>query len=473
MKRNARLALTSLLTISACAPSYPLMISTDPPDAEVDVNQQTRSKRVAPPYVMLFDPEVPTQLGVHPSGLDKDQYEPKYMKLSLSSYLALPLEPDGMTRKLHVRLDPIKRPEEDLYVELTYVEVVLDADRSWRGLISQSRSFKEITEVGGMTPTRLVSLDSRLGITGLALSPDGKGLVFSQASWAVDVPEKMTTLPVGDHRLIPLKGCNLRGISIDAGGIQQISSEDFLDMFPSFAPSGDGLLFSSNRRRPKLSDILRINYPRKTGISNIYINPDEAMAFKPTMASDGTIAFVVYPDDESDPQVWTTGGRFEFPTQITKGVEPAISPDGKRIAYIGLDGNLWVTDSDGSNQIQLTSGAGRIIQSYGESLTRKEREVFDWTTNKHIRPIHPYSYPSWSAGGEFIVYSGMEGNDSSGRPNEDIWMMTYDGQKRRQLTTNGSADRLPLLSPDGRFIYFLSNRGKAWAIWRIETPPIE
>lgn len=464
------MAVLAVFTLTRCA-SYPLLIETDPPGADIVIEDPlTGTRTVAQPYRMKMNPDVLTKIAVRPPAGEEDQFEPKRFVLSLSSYNNLPIDADGETRKLSLQLD---KKKEELFVNITYVEVVLDMSRRWRGLISQSRSFKEITEVGGMTPMRVVTLDSRLGLTGLALSPDGTKIVYSLASYAVDVPTMMTTLPVDDRRIVDIKGCNLRGVSTDAGGVQQITSEDFVDMFPSFNPAGDGLLLSSNRRRPTLSDILQIPYPGRGAVSNVYINPNEAMAVKPTQAKDGTLAFTVYPDNESEPQVWTTGGKFEFPTQITKGLEPAISPDGKRIAYIGADGNLWVTDSDGSNQMQLTSSAARIVAAYYESLDETEKRLFNWSVKRRIRPLSPFSFPSWDATGRYIVYSAMEGNDNTGRPNEDIWMMTYDGQKKQQLTTNGSADRFALMSPDGRYIYFLSNRGKSWAIWRIETPPIQ
>ena len=43
------------------------------------------------------------------------------------------------------------------------------------------------------------------------------------------------------------------------------------------------------------------------------------------------------------------------------------------------------------------------------------------------------------------------------------------GGSPRQLTTNGSADTYPLMSPSGRYIYFLSNRGGRWAIWSLRV----
>lgn len=460
-------ALTTLLaTAFAGCSSHQLLISTDPDRAQVEIRDGEGTRRVKGPSVVDFNPEGSTRIVVRSPADEEDRFLDADVELTLAKFMGLPLSPDGRTRKLHVPL------EERQFVNLTYVDVVLDARRRWRGLITQSRSFREITEVGGMLPTRIVTLDPRLGITGLALSPDGTRIVYSLASYSVQVPELMTTLPVDDSRLIALRGCNLRGVSTDVGGIQQISSEDFLDMFPAFTPDGNNLLFSSNRRRRELADILRISYAGRSAVSNIYINPNDAMSVKPTQAKDGTIAFAVYPDDASKAQVWTVGGKFEFPTQVTNGTEPAISPDGTKIAFIGLDDNLWVTDSDGSNQVQLTTSADRIAKAYYASLNPNEKQLFDWSVKNGIRPISPFSFPSWSADGKNVVYSGMEGNDNTGRPNEDIWMMQYDGNAKQQLTTNGSADRFPLMSPDGRHIYFLSNRGKAWAIWRVESPSI-
>ena len=56
----------------------------------------------------------------------------------------------------------------------------------------------------------------------------------------------------------------------------------------------------------------------------------------------------------------------------------------------------------------------------------------------------------------------------SKEPNNDIWIMRADGSQKTQLTTNGSDDVGPCWDRAGKFIYFLSNRGDAWNIWRFE-----
>jgi hypothetical protein len=92
-----------------------------------------------------------------------------------------------------------------------------------------------------------------------------------------------------------------------------------------------------------------------------YLRAPDARILRPTQALDVTISFAV---DEPNPidakqrfTIWTLGGANQFPTQIQIGSQPAISPDGKQIAFIGKDDNVWVVNTDGSQATELTTDA--------------------------------------------------------------------------------------------------------------------
>lgn len=59
-----------------------------------------------------------------------------------------------------------------------------------------------------------------------------------------------------------------------------------------------------------------------------------------------------------------------------------------------------------------------------------------------------------------IAYSTFDG---------DIWATNFDGSERRQLTTGPWGDILPRFSPDGRYIFFKSNRSGDSDVWRMNA----
>ena len=59
-----------------------------------------------------------------------------------------------------------------------------------------------------------------------------------------------------------------------------------------------------------------------------------------------------------------------------------------------------------------------------------------------------------------------QGRDNQGVRNNDIWIMDLEGGQKTQLTTNGSWDDFPVWNFKDNFIYFRSNRGGNWNIWR-------
>jgi len=102
------------------------------------------------------------------------------------------------------------------------------------------------------------------------------------------------------------------------------------------------------------------------------------------------------------------------------------SPDGTKIAFDAVDDpdafpEIWVMNSDGSGQIQLTDNDG-----------------FD-------------AFPNWSPNGDWIAF------DSDREPDKGIWMMQTDGSDASPVTSlppGVAFDSEPAFSSDGEWIAF-------------------
>jgi TolB protein len=108
---------------------------------------------------------------------------------------------------------------------------------------------------------------------------------------------------------------------------------------------------------------------------------------------------------------------------IGEGIDPAISPDGKTIAYANvIEGGhcLFVMDVDGKNVRRLTS------------------------TPNALAGVHA----TWTPDGETIVYADRVGDAL------EIFRIDRDGKNVKQLTSLGRAATSPSVSPDGRRITF-------------------
>jgi dipeptidyl aminopeptidase/acylaminoacyl peptidase len=124
------------------------------------------------------------------------------------------------------------------------------------------------------------------------------------------------------------------------------------------------------------------------------------------------------------PEPWT----LETLVAVKRIRHHALSPDGKRIAFIwDREGNsdLWLMPADGSRwPVRLT---------------------FD-------RPARPYwadAQPHWSPDGETLTYVARR----------EIWLVPAGGGRARTLTDYGHEAAGPIFSPDGTRVYFISKRG--------------
>ncbi len=164
--------------------------------------------------------------------------------------------------------------------------------------------------------------------------------------------------------------------------------------------------------------------------------------------------------------------------------------DTGRVSWLSDGSGVLVNAAEpGSSQSQIwlipyPEGEARTIthdlSDYGgTSLTADSKSLvtvqFDGDSNVWIAPANDFSrgkqITSGKREGEFgvvwtpdnkVVYTSM----ASG--NLDIWIMNADGTNQKQLTTDPEWDDAPAVSPDGRYIFFDSLRGKLPSVWRMD-----
>lgn len=214
--------------------------------------------------------------------------------------------------------------------------------------------------------------------------------------------------------------------------------------------------------------------------------------------------------DLQDYRLWGMNGDGSAAAEILDlASEPAFSADGNKFAFYHWTDGIYIFDlqvetlahivHDGNAAFPTWSPNGKRLAYFVAAGQRWIHLVnVDGSANQ---PLTPGMRPSWSLKGGFIAYDSCENNkcgifrinpDAGGKRQltEDagggaavspdgnrivywsqadgdfeIYMVNADGSGRKQLTQNTGNDALPAWSPDGKYIYYLSDQnGKGWAV---------
>lgn len=177
--------------------------------------------------------------------------------------------------------------------------------------------------------------------------------------------------------------------------------------------------------------------------------------------------------------------------QITSGnkdYSPVYSSDMKNIFFARMENNgssVWSYDI-GSNFLSSYTKGMNPCPVKGQSsilCTRFNAEGRGeiWRVNYQTgveecivsAPDRSFTTPSLSPGGQWILFVGsnMLTNGSQKYYNTDLFACHTDGTHLVQLTYHAADDLSPVWSRDGRYVYFVSQRGSATAtanVWRMD-----
>jgi len=211
----------------------------------------------------------------------------------------------------------------------------------------------------------------------------------------------------------------------------------------SFLPDGTALVYSMGGSlwRQRIGDDEAVELTHATG----------AYDYQPDVARDGrSVVFTRY--DGKAMELWRldlASGRARALTHAgAVNVEPRLSPDGKRMAWVSTEGtghfNLFIADV-GEERLR---NARPLLGERRSTLDRYYYSAFDDAIN-----------PSWSPDGRSLLYVS---NPEIGWGTGDLWTVPVDApaQRRRLLSEETSWSARPELAPDGKRVLFSSYHGR-------------
>ena len=205
----------------------------------------------------------------------------------------------------------------------------------------------------------------------------------------------------------------------------------------------------------------------------------------PSLSPDGkNVAFASRTAGNWDIYVQRVGGS--NPVNLTKDskddeIQPAFSPDGDRIAFRSSrdNGGLYVMGATGESVVRLTNFGYRPAWSPDGTRIAFQTDSFVipsarpawselWVVEVATGQIHKIFdgdavQPAWSPSGKRIAFWAIP----PGGGQRDIWTMPAEGGTPVAVTQDAPLDWNPVWAPDGRHLYFSSERGGSMNLWRV------
>jgi Tol biopolymer transport system component len=255
-------------------------------------------------------------------------------------------------------------------------------------------------------------------LAGPAFSPDGRMLAFAAG------PEFLAT----DVFVMPAEGGEAKRLTFDRLFLRRLA----------WTPDGRDIIFSSDRA----GGIYRLWRVAASG------SPPELVSGAGEDASMSAVSRkgnrLAYIHEKVDTNIWRIPGPastvkaaapLKLISSTREDVSPQYSPDTEHIAFASdRTGSMeiYVSESDGSNPVQLTSFGGADTGT-----------------------------PRWSPDGQWIAF------DSRAKGQPDIYVISAQGGEPHRLTSGSSASYVPSWSRDGRWVFFTSTRSGSEQIWKV------
>jgi serine/threonine protein kinase/Tol biopolymer transport system component/Tfp pilus assembly protein PilF len=218
---------------------------------------------------------------------------------------------------------------------------------------------------------------------------------------------------------------------------QQVTYQSGPEFFPSLSPDGKSTVYASHASGNWDIYFQRIGDANVVNLTKDFVSDDSQPAFSP----DGQR--IAFRSERDGGGIYVMNANGDSPVRVSDfGYSPSWSPDGAQI-LVGTEkipqpstrptkSQLWIIDLKSGQRQQISEGDA----------------------------LQPASSPRYKR----IAYWSRP--DRYGQ-REHIWTIPVSGGQPVAVTDGSSTDLNPVWSPDGKYLYFSSNRGGSSNIWRV------
>lgn len=304
-------------------------------------------------------------------------------------------------------------------------------DGKWSPVMVEATTtaWKDLSDGPLGSAERVTDFPAGTNLAQFAISPDGKLIVYSLIE------------PDGQGK--PKTRLYLRRTD-GLGGATSLTDGRSVDLTPTFSPDGNAILFSSDRGGGKLQ-VWSIPIDGQAGATRLTAGEADHLFGTLDSSPKPRVFYQALVPGQDVPKLYSNvvGTVFETDLVQSGGFQPRLNPRNDALAFVQFNNATRKTD------IVRTSDKGGLTQKITETPDISERD------------------PAWSPDGTRLALTAEMPFSTGDGIQTDIYITDANGRDLRAATMNDGLDDLPAWSPTGDAIYFRSNRGGKWDIWKI------
>ena len=335
---------------------------------------------------------------------------------------------------------------------------------------STPSGLMRVSDRGG-EPGWLIQPDTTqgwVGVEGLHFLPDGNGLLF-----------------------IVRKKDGTYNLAVQSNGIIKnlLMFANRPIAFPSYSPTGHVLYQYGTAPSPSIWAV-------PFSLSSLTVEGEPFRVVNrgsyPRVSVGGTLLYGTWAVSDTQQLAWVdregrVAGTIGQPQSTI--MAPAISPDGRRIAFVGIDGpdrntdqDIWIYDVERDMAVRLTidmpwawgpawSPDGKQI-AFQSGMNDNPDDIFVIASDGRgtPRPLAQETAderePAWSPDGRSIVYLKRDPDGLAA-----LWSLTVDGKQSPEPVVQTSFNsQSAAFSPDGRYVAYMSDESGRWEVYVSRYP---